>query len=289
VAVFGRDEETGVQVWSGEHGYPGDGWYLDFHKKHFPGGLRYWRVTSSDSGLGDKAVYVPEEVERRLQENAHHFSHLVHETLGRHHRESGRYGILCAPYDAELFGHWWFEGPGWLSRVLDGIHSNPRVDLLTCSEYLARRTPETAVALLEGSWGQGGFHWIWLNESTTWIWQHIYAAEAEFPELAREARSRNDSTLAEIVEQAGRELLLLQASDWPFLISTWSARDYAERRAALHHEAFARLAGMARRRAAGEDLTVDDRRFLADCRQRDSLFPDIDTGWWAQLDRAAET
>jgi len=284
VAAFTRDERTGIQVWSGEHGYPGDGWYLDFHKKHFPGGHRYWRVTSAKSDLGSKEPYQPERTAERVSENADHFSWLVPELLTDHHARTGRYGIVCAPYDAELFGHWWFEGPDWLYRVLKNIAANPAVDLVTCSEYLDRQTPEAAVALPEGSWGQGGFHWIWLNEWTTWIWKHIYAAEAALPLLAQQALDSGDDKLAEIVTQAARELLLLEASDWPFLISTWSARDYAERRAAFHHEAFSRLAEMARRRIAGEQISQDNQQFLSDCQRRDSLFPDLDLTWWARLD-----
>jgi len=285
VAVFGRDERTGIQVWSGEHGYPGDGWYLDFHKKHFPGGHRYWRVTSAKSDLGAKETYQPGRAAERVPENADHFCRLVHELLSRHKAETGRCGILCAPYDAELFGHWWFEGPEWLYRVIKGIQANPAVNLVTCSEYLERNTPETAVALPESSWGQGGFHWVWLNDWTTWIWQHIYRDEEEFPALAQQALEAGDEKLWQIVCQAARELLLVEASDWPFLISTWSARDYAERRAGLHHESFQRLVAMARRRAAGESLTGEEEQFLRECSRQDALFPELDLAWWARVDR----
>ncbi len=288
VAVFGRDQRTGIQVWSGEHGYPGDGWYLDFHKKRFPGGHRYWRVTSSGSDLGSKDRYEPDRAAERVPENADHFCSLVHDILTQHHSDTGKYGMLCAPYDAELLGHWWFEGPEWLYRTLRGIHLNPAVDLVTCAEYLDAHTPEAAVALPESSWGQGGFHWIWLNDWTTWIWQRTYEAEAEFPGLVRTALASRNSKLRDIVTQAARELLLLEASDWPFLISTWSARDYAERRAAFHHEAFTRLLDMARRTVAEEPLSPADEEFLAQCKKQDALFPDLDLAWWASLERPAE-
>jgi len=190
-------------------------------------------------------------------------------------------------YDAELFGHWWFEGPKWLYRVLKSIAADPAVDLVTCSEHLEAHTPEAAVSLPESSWGQGGFHWIWLNEWTTWIWRDIYAAEDEMPRLAEMALRSDDARLSRIVAQAARELLLLEASDWPFLISTWAARDYAERRAAFHHEAFSRLADMARRLGRGESLAPDEEQFLAGCETRDSLFADVDLSWWARLERPA--
>jgi len=289
VAVFTRDERTGIQVWSGEHGYPGDGWYLDFHRKHFPGGLRYWRITAAKSDLGSKEPYVPERAAERVPENADHFCSVVNDLLATHQARTGRYGILCAPYDAELFGHWWYEGPTWLYRVLKGIHANPAVDLVTCSEYLEAHTPEAAVLLPESSWGQGGFHWIWLNEWTSWIWRNVYAAEAEMPRLAEIAAQSRNHVLSDVVRQAARELLLLEASDWPFLISTWTARDYAERRAAFHYEAFVRLAGMARRVADNKGITVEDRDFLSDCQTRDSVFPDIEVKWWAQVERPAGT
>jgi len=292
VAIFTRDEKTGIQVWSGEHGYPGDGWYLDFHRKHSPGGHRYWRVTWSQSELEAKEPYEPARAEERVPENADHFCALVHELLSEHNERTGRssaprYGILCAPYDAELFGHWWFEGPSWLYRVLKGISRDPAVDLVTCSEYLETNAPEAAVSLPESSWGQGGFHWIWLNEWTSWIWRDIYAAEAEMPRLAGLAEKSGDELLGRLVRQAARELLLLEASDWPFLISTWTARDYAERRAAFHHEAFARAADMARRRARGEELSGDDMKFLGECEGRDAVFAEVDPSWWARVERPA--
>jgi len=288
VAVFTRDEGTGLQVWSGDIGYPGDGWYLDFHKKRFPGGHRYWRVTSAQSEMGAKEPYEPGRAAERVPENAEHFCRLVHELLSRHQQERGRFGFVCAPYDAELFGHWWFEGPEWLYHVCKGLAANPAVELMTCSEYLERATPEAAVALPESSWGQGGFHWVWLNEWTEWVWKYIYAAESEMPRLAREALATGDGLLVRIVTQAARELLLLESSDWPFLISTWSARDYAEKRATLHHDGFARLAEMAARRTRGERLSAEDEKFLAECEQTDCLFPDLDIAWWAGVERPAQ-
>ncbi len=287
VAAFTRDERTGIQVWSGDQGYPGDGWYLDFHKKHFPGGHRYWRVTAPSSDLGAKERYQPERAAERVPENADHFCSLVHELMVAHYDRTGKPGILCAPYDAELFGHWWFEGPDWLYHVLKGIDRNPAVDLVTCREYLEAHTPEVAVSLPESSWGQGGFHWIWLNEWTSWIWRDVYADEAEMAQLAQLA-ARSDGAVADILKQAARELLLLEASDWPFLISTWTARDYAERRAAFHHEAFTRLADIARRAAGGEGLSEAEQTFLADCRDRDAVFPDIDLKWWERVERPAK-
>ena len=289
VAVFTRDPETGIQVWSGEWGYPGDGSYLDFHKKRFPGGLRYWKVTSASTDLADKEVYDHGAIEARVKENASHFVGLVKDILSKHHAETGRSGILAAPFDAELLGHWWFEGPRWLYYVLKWVAEDPQVELTTCGRYLDQYPAEMIVSLPEGSWGEGGFHWIWMNEWTEWSWRHIYEAEARMMELSRAyAGKTEEAQLQRVLKQAARELLLLQSSDWQFLISTWSARDYAELRLALHADDFNRLAEMAEALGRGEELSSGDEAFLGACEARDKLFDDIDPAWWARLDYPAE-
>src|SRR5690606_25460158 len=110
VHAFAREPAASLQVWSGEWGYPGDGWYLEFHKRHYPGGHRYWRVTSRGANLGQKAEYVPEMAAERLEENAMHFHGLVRRRLEEHLETFGEPGIVVAPFDTELFGHWWHEG-----------------------------------------------------------------------------------------------------------------------------------------------------------------------------------
>ena len=284
VAVLTRDPETGLQVWSGEHGYPGDGWYLDFHKKHFPGGHCYWRVTSAKSDLADKQEYEPERAMARVPENADHFVGLIKRELKAYHDESGRVGLVCAPYDAELFGHWWFEGVEFLRHVLRRIASDPEIELTTGSRFIAHTPPAHVISLPEGSWGEGGYHYIWLNERTEWTWKHIYEDEARMQELARTFGSTSDPKLMDILRQAGRELLLLQASDWQFLISTWSARDYAELRLVEHHESFQRLAKMAQRYGEGGKLDPGEWHFLEACKQRDQIFEDIDVRWFAEVE-----
>ncbi len=284
VAVYTRDPETGLQVWSGEWGYPGDGWYLDFHKKHFPGGHRYWRVTSAKTDLADKKEYEPDKVWDRLEENSSHFVSLVKDVLHRHLKKSGRKGVLVAPFDAELFGHWWFEGPQFMKLVMKKLLDDGTVLLTNCCEELDRRQPVEVISLPEGSWGEGGYHFIWLNEDTSWTWRHIYDDELRFVELVRGLPWRENFKVREVLEQAARELLLLQASDWQFLISTFSARDYAEVRFQEHHEAFNRLCDMAEGLARGEEPSAGAWQYFEDCKARDALFPDLELEWWERLD-----
>ncbi len=289
VAAFTRDPKTGLQVWSGEWGYPGDGNYLDFHKKRFPGGLRYWRVTAAKADLADKGPYHSEWVPARYQEQADHFVTLVKDILAEHRAAFGQPGIVVAPYDTELFGHWWFEGPRWIYEVLKRFHANGEVSLTTAGAYLDQFPPSGVISLPEGSWGEGGYHWIWLNEMNDWTWRHIYPAEQDMEELARDWHCDPDPKLQDLLRQCARSLLLLESSDWQFLISTLAARDYAELRLVMHHDDFRRLADMTRRYAAERRLPLEDWNFLALCQERDHIFPDLNPAWWAGLECPPET
>jgi 1,4-alpha-glucan branching enzyme len=275
--AFFRDPKTTVQVWSREHGYPGDFHYLEFHKKHFPGGLRFWRITDASGDLGGKAVYDPAVAAEHVRQQAAHFVALVGETLTQADGASG--AVVCSPYDAELFGHWWFEGPAWLEDVARRLHAGG-VTPMTLGEALAAVPPPSTVALPEGSWGEGGDHRVWLNPDTEWTWDRVYSAEAEWVELLRRTGGApDDPELRRVLGQATRELLLLQASDWQFLITTWAARDYAERRVAEHYAEFKRLSEMARVLADGQPLSVEAADTLRRLEREDFVFPDLDPTW----------
>jgi len=281
VAFFTRDPKTGLQVWSGEWGYPGSPEYLDFHKKHFPGGLRYWRVTGAKVDLGDKMPYDPEPIEARLKEQAAHFVGLVEENLSSASGGADTPGVVCAPFDAELFGHWWFEGTRWLYHLIKAAHRSRNVSLITCAEYLHKYPPETVVDLPEGSWGEGGFHFIWLNKDTEWTWRHVYRAERAMKQLIQEHGNDNDPTMRRILTQLGRELLLLESSDWQFLISTWSARDYAELRFVEHDANCGRLARIVGRYAQTRQLEQGDRVYLQKCEVQNPIFSELDISAWS--------
>lgn len=278
VAVLARDPGTSVQVWSADYGYPGDGAYLEFHRKKRTGGLRYWRITDRSLPLEAKLPYEPKDAEARVRAHAEHFTALVRQTLASHRERTGRPGVVVAPFDTELFGHWWFEGPAWLEAVLRDLRGD--VDTRTASEYLERHPPQSIVSLPEGSWGQGGYHWVWLNDGTRWVWELIYRAEDAFAEALRSAGDAPDVVSQRILKQLARELLLLEASDWPFLITTVAAHDYAEARARLHFETFEWLLRIARPTVAGS-ISSEDLARLSQLEERDSLFPEIDLRWWA--------
>ena len=281
MAILTRDPKTGLQVWSGEWGYPGDANYLDFHKKRYPGGLRYWQVTSAKADLADKGPYHPERVSPRIHDQADHFVSLVTGILTEYRAAHGRAGVIVAPYDTELLGHWWSEGPEWLYQVLRRFHAHTEVKLASGAELLQVAAPQAVISLPEGSWGEGGYHWIWLNEMNDWTWRHIYPAEQEMEDMALRWAGDPDPRLQDLLKQCGRSLFLLESSDWQFLISTFSARDYAELRIVAHVDDFRRLAAMTRRYAEERSLPPEDWNFLELCRERDDIFPDLDPKWWA--------
>ena len=270
--AFVRDPDSTLQVWSRDRGYPGDGSYLEFHKKHFPGGLRYWRVTDAKVDLGGKQLYEPARAQERVQAHAGHFVDLLRGVLTAN--PEGPHAVVCSPYDTELFGHWWFEGPRWLAEVFARL-PQARIAPVDCVTYLETYPPDTTITLLEGSWGEGGDHRVWLNPHTEWTWERIYAAEDEFWTLARQAGTYATDPARRVASQLARELLLMQASDWQFLITTWAARDYAEARIAEHHATFTRLAQALRRLLAGGAMPPAEEEFLAACEAQDFLFPDI--------------
>jgi 1,4-alpha-glucan branching enzyme len=262
VPFFARDDVSGSQVWSRHMGYPGEGAYLEFHKKHFPGGMRYWRITSSDADLGLKEPYDPAAVPEKLEGHAAHFVSVLEAAL-----QGRSSGSIAALYDTELFGHWWFEGPEWLYHVIRKLARSP-IEPMTAGGALDRLPARTVVSLPEGSWGQGGFHWIWLNDDTAWIWKKIYriegAAAALEPRLGRLNKR--------LLKQFYREKFLLESSDWPFLISTWSARDYAENRAAEHYERALTLAGWLE---DGHVLSTAEEALLRVFEDEDRLFEEV--------------
>lgn len=279
LAVFARDPATTLQVWSGEHGYPGDARYLEFHKQHYPGRLRYWRVSENKADLGAKQPYVPYDAFEAVQSHADHFVGLLKHTLWAHRQATGSPGVMVSMYDTELFGHWWHEGPEWLYAVIRRIATDPDVEMLTAAEYLERFPPEEVVFLPEGSWGEGGSHYIWLNEHTVWAWDAIYRAEARFLSLLR--RYGADEALRPYLQQLARELLLLESSDWMFLITTGTARDYAEARLTDHQRRFEQIATVVEHLAAGKEPPAESLQTYHESVIRDRVFANIDLRLWS--------
>ena len=284
-AAMARDPRICEQVWSGAIGYPANGVYLEFHKKHGQKrGLRYWKVTSTGVDLGGKDPYYPDDITGKVYEQARHFCDQIRARLHEHRRRTGRHGVVAACFDAELFGHWWFEGPQFLRDVMLTLNADPDVDVCTAGEYLRTHPPDKVVSLPEGSWGEGGDHRVWANDKVSWMWKIEYRCETLFGKLTFNLPWRRRKPLREILEKAGRELLLLQASDWPFVITRDQAVDYGIKRFMGHFSRFECLTDIAEKLAADPDclskLSDVEKFEIQDADIHDTVFPRIDLNWW---------
>ena len=281
VFALARHPRVAEQVWSAVTGYPGADVYLEFHRKHGDHGLRYHRVTSHHTPALEKEPYDPAAVAGKAYEQAQHFCSVVRQTLAEHARQTGRAGTVVAPFDAELFGHWWFEGLTFLRDVLLTLAHDRTVDVVTTATALGRSTRDKVARLPEGSWGEGGGHHVWLNESTRWLWEAEGRAEARFLQLRDTLPWRTDPAVAAMLRRAGRELLLLQASDWPFVIHSAAAADYGVSRFAGHATRFDQLCTIAADGAAGRGPDAVRQTEVAEADAHDTIFAEVDLDWWA--------
>jgi 1,4-alpha-glucan branching enzyme len=287
VAAFARDLESSRQVWSAEEGYPGDPAYRDFYRDvgfdrplaeigsfiHPDGirlhtGFKYHRVTGKVD-LGAKLPYDPEVAMARAAEHAEHFLHNRQAQVRWLEGRMDRQPIVVSPYDAELFGHWWFEGPAFLEALCRRAATQDEVRLGTPAEYLETLPTNAVSAPSPSSWGDGGFAGVWIDESNDWIYRHQHQAERRMVELARQFSGGASDLERRTLNQAARELLLLQASDWAFILKTGTAMGYAISRVKAHAARFRRL---------DQALTTGehDESWLADVEGRDNIFPDVD-------------
>jgi 1,4-alpha-glucan branching enzyme len=262
VAAVSRHPEISGQVWSAAQGYPGDPFYREFHRKDDRSGLRYWRVTDMTVDLGNKAEYVVGLAADRVREHARHFVASVRAELAAHRASAGQDGMVVTTFDSELFGHWWFEGIDWLGLILRGLGDIAT----TVADRLEAEPPRERVALAEGSWGKNNDHSTWLAPQTEWMWQGIHEAASRVRPVADDPP--RDAFRKRAADQALRELLLLESSDWPFLVTTGQAGDYAAERFRSHAQRLGRSLELA---AHGTDADDVELRSLE---RADNPFPD---------------
>jgi len=272
VAVMGRNDRAGYQVWSAADGYPGDGCYREFHKKDDNSGMNYWRITSPTTDLGDKMLYDPVLAMNQVNLNSDHYTtvlyHLMNDYRITHY---DNVGLVMVSFDTELFGHWWFEGIEFIKQTIKKLHQYlPEIERMTASEYLKAHPPTEAIQIPESSWGQGGHFWVWQNHLTEWMWPIIHSCEKRMIDIATKYQKLpDDKLLLKALNQLARENLLLQSSDWPFLITTWQAKDYATDRFREHVDRFEKIADMI------DSGNINDSELSEIC-EIDNLFSEID-------------
>jgi 1,4-alpha-glucan branching enzyme len=256
IAVFGRDQESSKAVWNPKEGYPADPVYRDFYRDigfdldmNYIGpyidpiglrtstGFKYYRVTGKST---HKEPYAFDKALARAQEHAQRFVADRSRQAAYLASLMDRPPLITAPYDAELFGHWWYEGPVWLEAVIRLLSKNPAIQLITPSDYLSLHPRNQACAPSFSSWGMHGYSEAWIDPSNDWIYRHIHRMQRRMTECAR-AYPGATGMRRRALNQMARELMLSESSDWPFIMKTGTTVQYATRRVKDHIANFLKL------------------------------------------------
>jgi 1,4-alpha-glucan branching enzyme len=291
VAFFGRDSTTTLPVWSASQGYPGHGAYREFHRdlgwdlpegiledagivSRRPLGLKLHRVTGQGTALDRKKPYDPAMAAAQVRLHAAEYLQGRSGELAALAGSMDRRPLLVAPFDAELFGHWWFEGPRFLAELFRSAEGQG-VRLVHLRDVLSRGDTLQVCRPSPSSWGQGGYHNYWLNESNAWVvpeWQRASQAM-----VARVSRGVGSRAQRDLLHQAGRELLLAQSSDWSFILRAGTTTELAKERIERHLDRFWRLVD------AIDHGSSPPNAWLECVHREDGLFPLIDAADWARV------
>jgi 1,4-alpha-glucan branching enzyme len=247
VIAFGRDLQVSYRVWSPRSGYPGHAAYRDFHTYDHVTGLKPARVTGRNVASDAKAPYDPARADAAVDVHVADFVDMVRNRLVSESGRIGRPAHVVAAFDTELFGHWWYEGPVWLERVLRALPAaGVRVGAL--SDAIADGFVGHSVELPPSSWGSGKDWQVWAGEKVADLAQLnvevVDTALTTVDKALEQSESLGSPTPRDFVaDQILRETLLTASSDWPFMVSKDSAADYARYRAHLHAHAAREIAG----------------------------------------------
>lgn len=287
VMAFGRDPASSQQVWSAEEGYPGDPDYREYYRDigfdlpldyigpyildeniRINTGIKYHRVTGD---VMHKDVYHPDKALAKAQIHAEDFIGKRREQIQSLTAEMEQPPIMVAPYDAELFGHWWHEGPLWLEQVLRlTSQESSDIETVSCSDYLQQHPKQQQATPSASTWGDRGYSDFWLNESNEWIYPLLHKASNEMEKLVTDLKGLKVNDLQHrALNQALRSLLLAQASDWPFILKSGTTAEYAKKRLTDHLARFNYLHDSIRKNRI-------DERYLTALEVMDDIFPDID-------------
>lgn len=288
VAVFARDVETSQQVWSAEVGYPGNPVYREFYRDvgwdlpidylkphlHKDGdrrhlGLKYFAITGK-SPQNKKLPYRPKLAREQSANDASDFlDKRIKQAKKLRQTYSGHPPLVVSPYDAELYGHWWFEGPSFIDFLFRKFHyDQDTVKAVTPGDFLDADVPIQIQKPSASSWGENGYYKVWLNEGTSWMYNYSHAAEEKMTEMANHFEHPNELEYRAL-NQCARELLLAQSSDWAFQIYQGTTVEYSSRRFKSHIHRFNLL-------AEGLDKYEVKEELLFEIENRDTIFQEID-------------
>ncbi|MFB5190863.1 1,4-alpha-glucan branching protein domain-containing protein [Alicyclobacillus fastidiosus] len=285
LAAFARDEESSRQVWSSTEGYPGDYDYREYYRDigfdlpeqdlqpfaHKEGirlntGIKYYRITGQ---TGEKALYDFHLAREKAATHAGNFLFNRTQQVAYAKSRMGRLPVVTAPYDAELFGHWWYEGPIFLDMLFRKMHyDQTEIKSITPSEYLDMYGDFQLATLDFSTWGRGGYGDVWLQGDNDWIYPALHDCELQMTRLA-DAYVHPSSLVRRALNQAARELMLAESSDFAFIMDSKTTVDYAVERTKQHVNRFRHLCSMLDQR----DIDVS---YVSDAEALSPIFPNLD-------------
>ncbi len=286
LTCFGRDIESSKQVWSSIIGYPGDFNYREYYRDigydldydyikpyiasngaRVHTGIKYYRITSKN---GEKDYYNPRWAMDTAEKQAGHFLDSRTAQIENLSSFMDVPPVVICPYDAELYGHWWYEGPYWLYILFKKIYYDDcNFTLITPGDYIDRHPNIQECLPCRSSWGANGYSEVWLNQTNDYAHRHLHKAGDRMVELANLYPNENDGIRKKALDQCARELLLAQSSDWLFIITNGTMVDYAKKRIKQHIGRFTKLYYQIK----NDDI---DEKFIDDIYKQDLIFKDID-------------
>ncbi len=298
IAYFGRDVETSNSVWSADEGYPGDPNYREFYRDigfdldyeyikpyiHESGlriatGIKYHKITSKNTPMDQKEAYDPDMAYTRTEAHAENFTFNRERQIENLAPMMDRKPLIVSMYDAELFGHWWYEGPDFIYNLLKSMHHSNIIETINAPEYLDIYPDNQVATPPMSSWGYMGYNEFWLNDTNDWVYRHLHKGCERMTELANKFKLSDDLNIQRACNQAARELLLAQSSDWAFIMRTNTMVEYAKKRTVDH---LGRLEKIHRQLLSGKL----DLKWLKDIEYRDNIFPEINYRVWSDQEES---
>ncbi len=245
VEVFSNDFYSMKDLWDEDEGFSRDPVYRDYASDvgyeipnkelvpfiqpgwpRIPTGYKYW-----SRGRENKTsrIYNMKDAQKKAREHAKLF---LDNRAGRLHRASkyvDRPPLSLWTSNMDEFGHFWYEGITFLDQLFRESAKRNDIQFVLPGDYISNQPVNSYQTMTPefSSWGTNGYAETWLDSSNDWVYRHISRSISRMIELAE--RFPDDTGLKErALNQAAREILLIQASDWPEMISCDKNADYAK-------------------------------------------------------------
>lgn len=271
--LLSRDAVLSLKIWAAHDGYPGDASYREFHKDAvfelhelsdtMPVqllGLKIYAITGAER----KEYYDHEKAIQAVERHSDDFIKSIIERSAQVERIIKQKPVFILPFDTELFGHWWFEGPMFLEMLIEKIANRDDIDLVMPCQLQQLDMPTAAP--VESSWGRGGDFSTWYNPS---VRSNVAMLDKTMHRYLHYCGAKDD-----VLAQSVREIMLAMASDWQYMISTGTYTQYGSMRFHEHIEAANTILKMA-------ENGKPDRSYVRDRCQKYNIFEDI--GEWIRL------